>query len=326
MTTTYKGFRYVPKVMGEWDQTISYEGLSIVVNKGDSYTSKKRVPENIPLTNEEFWTKTGSLNAQITNLEQSTTAQFQQTEALVSKNSFFNTNDMRLLAHRGFSSIAPENSLPACELAGEYGYWGVEFDVFFTTDNVPVIIHDDTVDRTTNGVGKIEEMTFSQVQALKIDFGEKIEMYENLKVPTLVEYLETSKKHNIIPIIEIKQGSSTNANLDKMIEIIKKHGFEENCIVISFYKEHLTYVRSVNKKITLAPLIPITTENIEFVLSLGNSLIDPYSPTLTKELIDQCHSKGIKVITWTVDDITEKNRLMKLGVDFLTTNSLVEGV
>ena len=61
----YVGHRYVPKVMGEWDKTESYEGLSIVTNKGTSYTSKKRVPKGIDILNEEYWVVTGNYNAQI---------------------------------------------------------------------------------------------------------------------------------------------------------------------------------------------------------------------------------------------------------------------
>ena len=98
-----------------------------------------------------------------------------------------------MVAHRGLSSLAPQNSLPAVELSVEYGYDGCEFDIHTTKDGKWVVIHDDTVDAMTDGTGKVAEFTLEEIRQLKLDSGNGIENYDELKIPTLEEVLTVAK-------------------------------------------------------------------------------------------------------------------------------------
>ena len=88
---------------------------------------------------------------------------------------------MRMTAHRGYSSVAPENTLPAFRMAGEYGFWGAECDISTTADGVWIIMHDETVDRMTDGTGRVADLTYEEICALTVDAGSNIEQYPNTK-------------------------------------------------------------------------------------------------------------------------------------------------
>ena len=232
----------------------------------------------------------------------------------------FKVNSVNMIAHRGLSSEAPENTIPAYELASKNGYWGVECDILETKDNEFILMHDNTVDRTTNGEGLVSELTLAQIKSLNIDFGNGISNYENLKVPTLEEFLQCVKNNGVVPIIEIK--SMTTSSIEKFIEIIKRNGFEHSCIIICFDKNCLIKIRELNKNIRLSPLLDFTVENIEFCSLLKNADIDvPYSQ-VTIELVKEAHYRNIKVNCWTVNNDNEKNSLIEKGVDFITTDLL----
>ena len=95
----------------------------------------------------------------------------------------------RFVAHRGYSNYAPENSIPAFELAGKIGFWGIETDICETSDGQFVCMHDDTLDRTTNGSGAISDYTLDDLSQFQIDYGNYLNTNENLKIPTLEEYI-----------------------------------------------------------------------------------------------------------------------------------------
>lgn len=233
--------------------------------------------------------------------------------------------NIRYIGHRGASLLMPENSIPSYEMAGKLGLWGAECDITTTSDGVWVLMHDDTVDRTTNGTGTVSSLTLSQIKALKIDAGSNISMYPNLKVPTLDEYLATCKKFNIVPVIEIK--SATNiSDYDTLINQIKKYGYEENCIIISFSLTALQEVRNRSKKIVMQYLADINTATINDVKLLGNCGIDVYSQNITKELVELAHSNGIMVNVWAINNYQDVKTMMNYGVDFITTDIITGGV
>ena len=98
-------------------------------------------------------------------------------------------NGAHMIAHRGYSAIAPENTLPAFKLAGENGFWGAECDTSPTADGVWIVMHDDTVDRTTNGEGPVNRFTFDEIRALTIDGGHNPEKYPEANVPLLILFI-----------------------------------------------------------------------------------------------------------------------------------------
>lgn len=262
---------------------------------------------------------------ELTTLQQNDVTLSQQlAEAPSISDTFFGSNEVKFIAHRGLSAIAPENSLPAYELAGEAGFWGAETDAMVTLDGEWVLMHDGTVDRTTDGTGAVGSLTLAQIKMLKIDVGNNVALYPNLRVPTLSEFLLKCKKYNLVPVIEIKDTISA-VDFDSFVNLIKTYGFEDKCVVISFYPNTLQEIRNRSKKIMLQPLLAFTAENIAITKAFGNSGIDVDYTTVTKELIDLAHGEGVRVNAWTVNSYQTAKTLISLGVDFITTD-FVTGV
>ena len=186
-------------------------------------------------------------------------------------------------------------------------------------------MHDDTVDRTTNGTGLVRNMTYDQIRALIVDGGTNASKYPNLKVPTLDEYLIVCRKFNLVPVIEIK-AANNDTDYDSFVDLIKRHGFEEKCIVISFSTTAIQNVRNRSKRIMVQPLIAINVDNLNFIKTLGNASIDVFEGQLTKELIDLAHSHGVLVNTWTVNSYSRAKDLADMGIDFITTDIIPEVV
>jgi glycerophosphoryl diester phosphodiesterase len=238
---------------------------------------------------------------------------------------FDGVNKIRFIAHRGLSSISPENSIPAFELAGKNGAWGCETDTQMTSDGIWIIMHDKTVDRTTNGTGNVADLTIGEVKSLKIDFGNNIEMYPNLTVPTLEEYFLVCKKWDMIPIVEIKNYIGIIA-YDSFIELVKKHGLENKIIVLSFDLPVLQEIRNRSKKIMLQLVTnaPFDESIINDIKALGNSGIDPnYYRITSKEIVEQYHQAGLVVNTWTVNDYEAVKTMINYGVDFISSDGIM---
>ena len=243
------------------------------------------------------------------------------------KNNIFNNdNSIKYIGHRGIGGLAPENTLPAFELAGKLGFWGAECDVRTTSDGNWMILHDDTVNRMTNGNGKISSLSFEKVRALNINSGKNIASFKAVKIPKLRDYLITCKKWGVIPVIEMKPAANVQY-YDKFVEAIKKYGNIQKTVVISYSSVSLNELRKRDSNLTLGLLCSsITNSNINYVKSLGNSFIDSSYHNITKSEVILCHKNNIKVGAWTVDDIVVANSLTHKGVDYLTTNKLLPHV
>ena len=235
------------------------------------------------------------------------------------------SNEVKYIAHRGISAIAPENTLPAFEKAGELGFWGAECDVLVSADGVWVLHHDDTVDRMTNGTGNVSDFTLAQLKALTIDAGNNIALYPNLKIPTLEEYLVVCRKWNLIPVVEIKAATYTSDNYDTLISILKKAGLESKAIIISFDQNVLTEIRDRSKYIQLQ-LVSSSFSNdlIDFAKALGNTMLDLNYDIITQSIIEECHTNDIMVNAWTVNDYNTAKTLRNYGVDFITTDFIID--
>ena len=223
---------------------------------------------------------------------------------------------VKMIAHRGFSNQAPENTIPAYELAGMHGYWGAECDLQQTSDGHFVLMHDLTVDRTTNGTGNVADMTLEEIKALNIDITMTKWASGTVKVPTLEEYLICCKKYNLVPVIEIKSG----LNMENFIRIIREHNMEDKCVVISFSNEILISLRALSNIIKIQTLTFVSLDhclanNFDIDIDCGNAW-------LTENNIKEAHSKGIEINVWTVDDSTNMKNLINKGVDYVTTNRL----
>ena len=150
---------------------------------------------------------------------------------------------IKSIAHRGYSIEAPENTLPAYVLAHKKGFKYAECDVRVTKDGVLVLLHDETIDRTSNGSGKVVDMTYEEL--LQYDFGSwKSPKYAGTKIPTFEEFIRCCKALGIHPYIEVQNHSSmTDEHVTNCVYIVKKYGMLDNVTWVSFGARKLYVVR-----------------------------------------------------------------------------------
>lgn len=227
----------------------------------------------------------------------------------------------RFAAHRGLSDHAPENSMPAFELAGKSGFWGIETDITETLDGVFMCMHDDELDRTTTGTGSVTDYTYTELMQFDIDFGNDIEDYSHLKIPTMVEYLNICVLYDCVPVIEIKKINNYGAFLDT----IKESGLFDRCI-ISGGIEDLKKIRELNTSIPLM-VVGYSNKPYTFYTDLirqlpGNSGILYDYHSVDEAVVGELHSQGLIAGVWTLDSGEEAAQYMGYGVDFVVTNHI----
>ena len=227
-----------------------------------------------------------------------------------------------VIAHRGASAHAPENTLSAFNLALEMGADGVELDVSLTKDGIPVVLHDDTVDRTTNGRGTITQMTLAQVKEL--DASNKFEKYRGEKIPTLEEVLRTVTPRGTINI-ELKSMSLQTDGVEAAtLAAIENTGALDKVMTSSFNPLALRRMYILEPRIPrgllYSPKLPIYLRRAWLRPLAHPTALHPHYSMITREFVAWAHGKGYKVNTWTVDDPGEMKRLIELGVDAIMTN------
>ncbi|MEO1773184.1 glycerophosphodiester phosphodiesterase family protein [Candidatus Enterococcus ferrettii] len=233
------------------------------------------------------------------------------------------SEDVRFVSHRGNSRVAPENSLPAFQQATT---WGVETDVRLTKDRQWVIMHDDSVDRMTNGSGLISELTLAEINQLRIDNGRNVESYDQsqLIVPTLEDYLATIQYYQRVPLIDLKPTDLTAEDYDSLAYLIDSYGFGENGMVISFDYRHLQEIKQRLPNIHVQLLSDELNEQlIADVYHLGNNagLDIRYDSIISQvDLVTQAQSLGLKINAWTIPK-KEWKQAEKIGVDFITAKT-----
>lgn len=231
----------------------------------------------------------------------------------------------KTIAHRGYYSIRPENTTASFEAACIAGFWGIETDVYNTSDGELVCIHDATVDRTTDGTGTVNDMTYKQIQACNIDKGSNITDFPGLKIPKFEDYIAICRKYGAVPVIEVKGIKDNNIKYyKKLISIIREYGMEDRCMCIGS-QTCMEIVRSLSPLIHVQVIIyqatKITDDILLNVLKLGNSGIDVHNTHVSLDLIKKCHELGLLVNCWTVNDQYMIESYRELGIDFITSNT-----
>lgn len=224
-------------------------------------------------------------------------------------------------AHRGASAYAPENSMEAFELAHKMGADGIELDVHLTSDNHLVVAHDETVDRCSNGSGRIVDKTLSEL--LELDFSNNKKDYSNIRIPTLEQVLDFIKQTNMILNIEIKNGVVFYKNIEeKILNSVKRHSLLDRVVFSSFNHYSLTVLKKLDAKAKIGVLYTEALIDPHLYAKHVNAMaIHPYYLTLmVPDTVWLCKIKNIKVHAWGVD--TEKDILWMLNqeVDAIITN------
>ena len=225
----------------------------------------------------------------------------------------------QLIAHRGLSAGAPENTLPAFRLAGEAGAWGIETDLHVTADGVFVCLHDDEIDGMTDGSGAVAELTYAEIQACQIDAGNHLGDYPPLYVPTLEEYLAVCRAYGAVAVIELKE-DFPDSEIAVFCQLLEEQEMTEQCVCISFRLSLLRALREVSTEIPVQYIVRTADrEDVDLAASLGNSGIDFRSASA--DLIDYARSLGCTTNVWTVDSPEEQQSWREAGIDFITSNN-----
>jgi glycerophosphoryl diester phosphodiesterase len=216
-----------------------------------------------------------------------------------------------VIAHRGDSARRPENTLASFASALEVGAEIVEFDVQLTRDGHVVVIHDPTVDRTTDGVGRIQDLTLAELRRFSAGYPARFgDEYRGERIPTLGEVLGLLRDR-AIGMIEIKHDAVT-ADAEGGIEAhtvaeVRKAGMEKQVALISFSRIALVRCRDLAPAILRGHLF--LRAEVGDVLAgareVASSLVLPEKGMLSAELRDRAREAGIKVATWVIDEPTE---------------------
>lgn len=225
-------------------------------------------------------------------------------------------------AHRGLSNVAPENTLPAIEEAGKAGYYAAEFDVAPTKDGVWILMHDDTVDRMTNGEGSVSDFTYAEITELKIDSGNGIGNYPDLRISTLEEALEICEKYSMRAMIEVKGGNPED--MAGLLELIKGKNLTAEPLIIDFNSERLEALRNADENFELWYLVSkINSEKIAFAEENNTAIAFNHKKIANLFKVGEVNDKGIKTAAWTVDRLPAADILCSLGVEYITTNRIL---
>lgn len=223
-------------------------------------------------------------------------------------------------AHRGASAYAPENTMPAFELAAEMHADGVETDVHFSKDGRIMIMHDSKLDRTSNGQGLITDYTYDELQVF--DFGIKTgAQFKGTRITTMDDLFELCRRTGMVVNVEIKSDDPLMpAALD---ECAKKHNMQDGVLYSSFDHEQLARMLRVNPSAFVAPLYGFNMVKAwDYAANLPAKAVHPKFTQLSlyEEYVEKCHALGIRVHPWTVDTAEDAQRLSAMGCDALITN------
>lgn len=234
-----------------------------------------------------------------------------------------------ILGHRGAKNYAPENTLAAFTLALEQGADGVELDAKISADGVVVVHHDTTLDRTTNGHGRLASFTFQALREL--DAGSFFaEPFRGEKIPSLEEVFEIIGKRAVINVELTNYSTPRDSLVEKVCELVRRHGLQKNIIFSSFNAGNL------RKAARFLPEVP------RGLLSLGGMLglwsrsfgfnfgeydaLHPYITDVTAQTVQRVHRLKRKINVWTANKEEDIRRLMNWGVDGIITDDPIAAV
>ena len=228
-----------------------------------------------------------------------------------------------IIAHRGAKAHAPENTMSSFQLAVESKADGVEFDIKLTKDGQIIIIHDLTVDRTTDGKGKVEDFSLSELQ--KLDAGKFFsEKFAGEPIPLLSDVLKNLPSHFIINIEITNYGSLLDGLAKKAVILVKDFGAEKQVIFSSFFPTNLMITKKIAPEIPVALLANagfsgwLSRSNL--MSGISPDYVHPFHSDVNKNFVDRQHNNGRKVNVWTVNDPGEIERLANIQVDGIITD------
>lgn len=234
-------------------------------------------------------------------------------------------SEVTLVAHRGFSSVAPENTLAAIEEAANASFYGTEFDIRLTADGEWIVMHNDKLKDMTNSDTLVSEMTVQELKQLIIDGGNGTDKYPNEKIPTLTQALEKCKEVNINPVIEIKLNKDQNPDYEYLAQQIKSVE-SDNLLIIAFSGDALVQLKKYLPEAEYWLLTSkVTDENITFCTENGIDGINfDGRKSKNHKFIEKIQAANLTAAAWTIDNLKLMEKLHDMGVNYITTNVIYQ--
>jgi glycerophosphoryl diester phosphodiesterase len=236
---------------------------------------------------------------------------------------FENIKTPIIFAHRGDSANAPENTIASFELAYVNLADAVELDAKLTRDEKVVVVHDQTLDRTTDGFGKINDHTLAELKQL--DAGSKFDQkFSGEKIPTLDEVFESVGKKLFVNVELTNYSSSKDNLIERVAEIVKKHKMEERVLFSSFLPGNLIKIKRL---LPFTPVGLLCLSGFGGVLSrsflfsgVSREAIHPFITDVNQKYVNHEHSRHRRIHVWTVNDEADLRRMFLLKVDGVFTD------
>jgi glycerophosphoryl diester phosphodiesterase len=214
---------------------------------------------------------------------------------------------MMIMGHRGAAALEPENTLLSIDRAIEIGVDAVEIDVRLSKDKTPLVIHDATLDRTTNGTGPVSSYELNEINELDAGKGETI--------PTLQEVFDLIDSRVTI-VIELKESDTERP----VVELIEKNRLEEKVYVISFWHELVKAAKKMNGSIKTGILmVGCPVDSCVATHASADALVMRYS-FVNRKFVELAHKEGLRVFIWNIDDALLLPPYVEMGVDGIGSN------
>lgn len=234
------------------------------------------------------------------------------------------TEDVHITAHRGVNAEAPENTLPAYQKAVEYGYYSAECDIRLTRDGVWVLAHTSPLISKFSMLGTVERSDFAELRSYSYTHGTNFWEYPDLRIATLDEFLDVFEGAETRPQIEIK--TKDYDSLHTVVDAVRAHGMEKTAIIISFDLRQLQVIREYDSEIELWYLVyRIKQKDIDDAKALGNCWLSADRSLNGDKTIGMTLSQNVPISLWTVDTISDAEKLYAMGVRYMETDRLRNG-
>jgi glycerophosphoryl diester phosphodiesterase len=232
-----------------------------------------------------------------------------------------------IIAHRGYSARAPENTLVAVETAIAAGADAVEFDLHVTADGTPVLFHDETLGRTTDGEGALRDRTLAELR--RLDAGSWFApAFAGEAIPTFAEALGRLRERigRVYPEVKGYRGPE---DLSDMVDLVLEHGLVDRTVFISMDWSALERIRARRSDLGVGYIVEKASRARDALARAAgdaHALVDFKGALLLEDpsLAEEAGRRGVELAVWTVDDPADAARLLALGVPRITTNRVAE--
>ncbi len=220
-----------------------------------------------------------------------------------------------VVGHRGAAGVLPENTLKGFRYAIELGVDYVECDVHLTRDEQLVVMHDSTVDRTTNGSGAIRELTFDEIRTLDAGEGEQVPTLD--EVLAIVQESDVQGSKQIGLLCELKGAGTATAS----VAAVRARGMVAEVTFTSFELSRLAQVRALGNELLVGPILPDPSEaDLDQAVALGARGVGVQYKNLCLRIIEQARARGLEIRAWNPDTLVEQQIMIALGAEGIGTN------